>query len=238
MHCALKNLYDDHYTFIQNVLHGDNPCVILTEKSSGEDFKIRIRDVWLFRIILINSIKHSDVVNGNLNDARRGFLISVIEHIVESVDLVKPLSLHLLRTLLLIVTKQEGILSSKLSRALLNHTNRAALSPFRAFRQYAREISKAVIPFLSDKDPVLLDVSLLPITGVDTCDIVKRFPKSFVRENRQDIIEKVLGMFLRNVESKNGGVLYECLLSYSFEDWERNVWPPFLERLRRINYEG
>lgn len=237
LHCALKNLYDDHYIIIQNILNEEKPCTLLTEKSSGSEFKVFIKDIWLFRIILINSLKHSNILN-NLDNTYYNFLISVINHIIKSVDIVKPLSLHLLRTLLLIVTKRKDILSPTLSRKILNHTNKVASSPLTVFRQYAREISKAVIFFVPNEDSAFLDVSLLPIRGIDMFDIVKRFSKTYIKENQHRIIRKVLSMFLKNVESKDGGALYECFHFYSFDEWKKKIWPPFLEHLKCIDYEG
>ncbi|XP_018562022.1 uncharacterized protein LOC108904089 [Anoplophora glabripennis] len=238
LHCALTSLYENHYDIIQDIFNKNSCHITLIEKASGSSFNIFIKDTWLFQIILINSIKHTDIVNNGLNHSHLDLLTLVVDHILKNIDIAKPLSLHLLRTLLLIITKRKDTLLPNLNREILSCMNKVAVSPITVFRQYAREISKQVISSLPAEVTIFLDISLLPMKGIDMYDIVKRFPKTFIRENQHHIVKKVLSMFLRNVESKDGGALYECLLFYSFEEWGKEIWPLFLDSLRYIDYEG
>ncbi|KAJ8933769.1 hypothetical protein NQ314_013803 [Rhamnusium bicolor] len=117
--------------------------------------------------------------------------------------------------------------------------NKVALSPVTGFKHYAQNISKIIISTLSKEEKnMFLNIDLLPVRGIDMYDVIKLFSEDYIKDNKNTIINKVMKLFLNNIESKDGGVLYESVLFYTFEEWKVEIWPLFLNHLKHVEYEG
>ncbi|CAG9829655.1 unnamed protein product [Diabrotica balteata] len=205
-------------------------------------YTCNIRKQSLWRAIWLNGLKNFQIlssksVNREVSEYLE-ILLWFIQFILDNIDITDLNSLYLLRTLHLILNRTD-CLSSPISLQIINCMSRVAISPLIGFRQLAENISTIAMRYVEPtKLNIICDISLLPIRGIKTEDVVELLTDDFVKWNTKNIIQKVLLMFSTNIESKDGGFLYEKLLICTFEEWITDVWPLLFPKLQKIESEG
>lgn len=200
--------------------------------------KIFIADKQLFLVILLNSIrKHSESckINNSITEISESNIITILN----CLNVEKIHTALLLRTLSYILRRKKYI-SPFLGEKILYVMKKVALSPLSKFKQYAYDISQIVIPFLNENTKELLcNIDMIPIQGIDTCDLVKLYSEDFMKHNQANLVKKICCLFGKNVDNKDGKCLYERLIIfYPFEKWKADIWPLFLPYLQGIDDTG
>ncbi|XP_050499492.1 uncharacterized protein LOC126880016 [Diabrotica virgifera virgifera] len=228
------DLYKNDFTVLKTLL--------TSKQVKINSYTCNIRKQSLWRAVWLNGLKNFQILSSKSVNREASeyseILLWFVQFILENIDITDLNSLYLLRTLHLILNRTD-IISSLISLQIINCMSRVAVSPLIGFRQLAENISTLAMRYVESTNlNIICDISLLPIRGIKTEDVVELFTDDFVKGNTKNIVEKVLLMFSTNIESKDGGFLYEKLLICTFEEWITDVWPYLFPKLQKIESEG
>lgn len=200
--------------------------------------KIFIADKKLFLLILFNAIRKYDESIKSNDNFISNLSETIIEDSFEYLNVKKRHTSLLLKTLAYILKKKEHI-SQSLSNKIIFQMRKVALSPLFGFKKYAHTISKTVLPFCSNNIEEYYSICLIPITGIDTMDLVNIYSEKYIKKNKTIFLRKIVNLFKNNFENKDGEYLYDKLIQfYPFEQWKEEIWPYFEINLKNIDHTG
>ncbi|XP_030747456.1 uncharacterized protein LOC115875975 isoform X2 [Sitophilus oryzae] len=233
---CLKNL-QLHESYIQTVNNILND-IKLTNYILLKGYKIYIYDKNFCLTVLFGSLIYSDILKKHNQNAVTEEIIFTIEYILNNFSTDIPVSI--LKILDNILKKYRYIIDSKLALSLFMFIQKLNSSPLESFKYHNQNISKLVVQLLhTDQVDRILDVHYFPLKGIETSEFVNYF-KTKVHDNifAKKVIFKVLDMFTNNIENREGGFLYESLLSRDLNSWSTTIWPHFFTHIQYTDFES
>ncbi|KAJ3640003.1 hypothetical protein Zmor_003328 [Zophobas morio] len=233
----ISQLFDkDFENKFLNMLHNLNDCNQIHVSNNNNVFKIHIRDTFVFKFLLIVSLKYRKSLFIQSNSTKR-FVQTLVEEILKTIDILKYQSSYLLRFLEMILRKREDVLTPDLSLLILQNMNKAAFSPLTGFKNCAQNVSRLILrslPHATKK--YLCNFNNLPIKGIDLNDILKHCEEKEIRIVFTLINKQILKLFCNNTDSRDGSFYYKAITSIcNFDEFVEEIWPHYSHHFQNFD---